>query len=146
MKHERKFREHEGYEGYASKKDKKHKGHRGDKGIGELWADMCDGDDLVGVPEQTREHPTPQNPKPAGPAFQFNEDATIDVKGYKIDLSRVKDVVKTQTVYNNKDSFGISFLFVGNKGLGRTIYYGTNFHQRDEEFEKYYAHWLKVKK
>ena len=107
---------------------------------------MCGGDELIEATQPQTPRGNAPVEKPAGPAFLFDESATIDVKGYKIDLSRVKDVTKTQTVYNSKDSFGISFLFLGNKGLGRTIYYGTNFRQRDEEFEKYHALWLKAKK
>lgn len=159
MKHERKFREHErDYEDSRRKKEKRNKGRHGDRGIGEIWADMFEGDELAYVDTPAAKHvdyqskqnrqptdPKAQASKPSGPAFQFNEAATIDVKGYKIDLSRVKSMSKTQTVHNNKDSFGIEFLFVGSKGLGRTIWYGTNFHQRDSEFDQYYATWLKVK-
>ena len=156
MKHERKFRESERDYEETRKKDKKNKGHRGDRGEGELWASMFDSDDLgydapptrrPAMPSAASER-RPQQDAPTGPstgpAFQFNEAATIEVKGYRIDLSRVKEVTKEQTIHNGKNSFGIKFLFVGAKGLSRTIWYGTNFRQRDEEFETYLASWEKA--
>ena len=111
---------------------------------------MFDGDEspyIAEVPDINREgqRQAPRQQNQPKTAFQFNEAATIDVKGYKIDLSRVKEVKKAQTIHNGKNSFGIEFLFVGAKGLGRTIWYGTNFHQRDTEFDSYSALWAKVK-
>ena len=154
MKHERKFKDRESYEDHrANRERRRSKGHRGDVGTGEMWADMFAGDESMQEYERDQRSRPPRQyedrqPAPAakpGPAFQFNESATIDVKGYKIDLSRVKDLSKTQTVHNGKDSFGIAFLFVGKKGLGRTIWYGTNYRQRDDEFSKYSEIWEKVK-
>lgn len=145
MKHERKFRDDDYREDFPRKERKK--GRRGDRGTGEIWADMCGGDDLSfaeSTPFQPKPQPAPAQPGP-GPAFKFNENATIEVKGYRIDLSRVKEVSKVQTVHNDRDSFGISFLFLGNKGLGRTIWYGTNRRQRDDEYAQYAAAWEKVK-
>lgn len=153
MKHERKFREQEHDYEDRRRKEKRRKGRNGDMGTGEIWAEMFDGDELGYIPDEPTERPQARKPqrqdaatdKPVGPAFQFNQEATIDVKGYKIDLSRVKELTKVQTVHNGKNSFGIDFRFVGAKGLGRTIWYGTNFRQRDDEFAQYDAIWQKVK-
>lgn len=148
MKHERKFKDDDYGESYPRREKRKRR--RGDLGTGELWADMCDGDDLPfpdAGPVQSQPKPRPSDPTAQQqPAFRFNEDATIEVKGYRIDLSRVKELTKVQTLHNGKDSFGISFLFVGNKGLGRTIWYGTNFRQRDDEFAQYESAWKKALK
>lgn len=159
MNHENKFRKHERmYQDREReyddrrRKEKHKKGRRGSLGTGEIWAEMCGGDGMIEAEpireERAKRQPraeTPQQPKGTGPAFQYNEAATIEIKGYKIDLSRVKSVTKVQTVHNGKNSFGIEFLFVGTKGLGRTIWYGTNFRQRDEEFIPHYAAWEKFK-
>ena len=154
MKHERKFRERErDYDYDRREKEKKRKGRKGAIGTGELWADLASyGDEAQPEPQQApkqrRDDPPrkdrPEEGKPAGPAFQFNEASTIEVKGYKIDLSRVKSVAKVQTVHNGRDSFGIEFAFIGTKGLGRTIWYGTNRRQRDEEHATYSSAWMRV--
>lgn len=152
MKRERKFRERENYEDYTrEKRNRRNKGHRGGMGTGELWADLSFGSEedpreTAETPSYGSAKPVVPAPSPQKPAFVLNESTTIEVKGYRIDLSRVKDVSKTQTVHNGKDSYGIAFLFLGNKGLGRTIWYGTNYRQRDEEFARYHEQWTEAKR
>jgi len=138
MKHERKFREKEReyYERETRKKPKK--GRRGELGIGELFAEGAGGDELqFSAPQPQAQPQQPQERKP----FQFNEEHTIEVKGYKIDLSRVQSIEKTQAPHNGRISHGIAFSFMGKNGYGRTIWYGSNARQRDEEFDRYSAQW-----
>lgn len=144
MKHERKFRQAEEWNNdYDYGRRKKDKGRKRGKGQGELFAEQLLGKDLPYVADQTAQsQPQPQNQE--RPAFRFNEETTIDVKGYKIDLSRVKDIKKAEATYNNRPSHGIEFSFMGKNGYGRTIWYGTNVRQRDEEFAKYLESWQAV--
>lgn len=158
MKHERKFREHESYREHEFNKDrKKGKSHRRAQGTGEFWAgmfdDRVDREESYSDPAEKKPiliHDKPQEPQkqpPKNPTnFRYNESTTIEIKGFKIDLSRVNEVVKEQSFYKGKDSFGITFRFVGSKGLSRSIWYGTNFRQRDEEYQTYLAAWEKARK
>ena len=150
MKNERKFRDDDYDEGYDHRKKKKNKKKTHGRGTGELWADMVSAEnpsDSSPAPHERHDRASSQDARPStGPNFRFDEKSTIEVKGYKIDLSRVKDVVKQETMYNGRKSFGIEFQFMGNKGGGRTIWYGTNFRQRDEEFAQYHGQWKQIVK
>ena len=106
-----------------------------------MFAERQSNDDelsFVAVPQNQE-----RQPQQSGTVqqFKFNEASTIEVKGYKIDLSRVKSVEKQETVHNGRPSHGIEFAFMGKNGYGRTIWYGTNSKQRDEEYEKYFTLW-----
>ena len=145
MKHERRFREDEGSDGYDPGRRKKDKGRRRAKGEGELFAERQSNDDelsFMAPAPQTEARQAQQSN--AYQQFRFNEASTIEVKGYKIDLSRVKSVEKQETVHNGRPSHGIEFAFMGKNGYGRTIWYGTNAKQRDEEYEKYLTLWKAV--
>ena len=142
MKHERRFRDADDFDGYDRGRRKKDKGRRRGKGEGELFAERQSNDDelsFVAVPQKQERQP--QQQPGAVQQFRFNEASTIEVKGYKIDLSRVKSVEKQETVHNGRPSHGIEFTFMGKNGYGRTIWYGTNSKQRDEEYEKYITLW-----
>ena len=140
MKHERKFRDHED-DWYKERRDRGQKKPRGKRREGNFYDDYI-GDDLR---EDILEEPTIQQPakptKPQTPNFQYNDSTTIEVKNYRIDLSRVKAISKEETTYNGRRSYGIRFDFMGKNGYGRDVWYGTNSGQRDEEYSKYLAIW-----
>ena len=145
MKHERKFRNHED-DWYQERRDRERKKSRGKRREANVYDDYI-GDDLG---EDIPEEPTVQQPakptKPQTPTFQYNDSTTIEVKNYRIDLSRVKAISKEETTYNGRRSYGIRFDFMGKNGYGRDVWYGTNSGQRDEEYSKYLAIWNSIPK
>lgn len=154
MKHERKFRDDDWYEDepYSRRREKGRDRRR--KGEAEIWADMVQSSEDLAAPDpsprrETREDPRPQQaPRQPGqpwqPPFRMDEESTVEVKGFRIDLSRVDHLTKLDTTYNGRPSHGIEFAFFGKRGLGRTIWYGTNSRQRDEEYDRYEAIRLKA--
>lgn len=144
MKYEKRFRDDDYEGGYPrSKRDKGRDRRR--KGESDIWADLISrADSLEDERPSTwspdkKPEPKPENKGKWQPPFQMNQDATIEVKGFKIDLSRVDHLTKVDTTYNGRPSHGIEFAFFGKRGLGRTIWYGTNAKQRDEEYARYEA-------
>lgn len=147
MKHERKFRDDDYYDSPdRSRKDKGRDRRR--KGEADVWAELVERAENPDEPVVERRQPTPapqqQRPAEGGRGtwqapFQMNQEATVEIKGFKIDLSRVDHLTKLDTTYNGKPSHGIEFAFFGKRGLGRTIWYGTNAKQRDEEYARYEA-------
>lgn len=144
MKHERKFRNHED-DWYQEHRDRERKKSRGKRREANVYDDYG-GDDLTEIAQETvqEELAAQQPPKPVKPqatAFQYNESTTVEVKNYRIDLSRVKAISKEETTYNGRKSYGIRFDFMGKNGYGRDVWYGTNSKQRDEEYTKYLSIW-----
>ena len=147
MKHEKRFRDaEESYFDYEERRRaKRSKGSRRTSGEGELWADAGFADELPEAPaqgyrqERQAPRPAPAQTSPNQPPFQMSEEATVEIKGFKIDLSRVASISKVDTEYDGKPSHGIAFVFLGKRGLGRTFWYGRNSRQRDEEYERYAA-------
>ena len=150
MKHERKFRDDDRYDDEPRRRDRGRDRRR--VGEAEAWAEFIDAQEPLAVPaprerRERREDPQPQprqqNQQQAQggwqPPFRMDEASTVEVKGFRIDLSRVDHLTKLDTVHNGRPSHGIEFAFFGRRGLGRTIWYGTNSRQRDEEYDRYEA-------
>ena len=145
MKHERKFRNHED-DWYKERRDRERKKSRGKRREADVYDDYI-GDDLMEIIQEELTDQQPAKPtKPQSPNFQYNESTTIEVKNYRIDLSRVKAISKEETTYNGRRSYGIRFDFMGKNGYGRDVWYGTNSGQRDEEYSKYLAIWNSIPK
>lgn len=145
MKHERKFRDDD-YYGYREERGRdRKKGRKGRKGEGEFWADgLLSEDSYQPIPEAPKAA-KPEEAKPASPRpFRYNEESTVEIKGFKVDLSRVESITKEESVHNGRPSHGIRFLFMGGKGLGRTFWYGANSRQRDAEYADYSAKWAEA--
>ena len=142
MRHDKKFRmsddEWDYYEPREDRKRaKKEKRRHHSRDYDEYQDDAFSMDDGVSYAEYTEA----VQDQPKQRQFQYNEAFTIEVKNYKIDLSKVKSITVEDTVYNGRKSYGIRFDFMGNKGYGRDVWYGTNSKQRDEEYTKYLALW-----
>lgn len=152
MKHEKKFRKYDDdWDYYDSKKNRKRskegkkKGMRGHaRAYDALLADNSGLDDFPSYADYSAPAQPQIQPKPR--QFQYNESSTIEVKNYKIDLSRVKSITVEDTVFNGRKSYGIRFDFMGNKGYGRDVWYGTNSKQRDDEYTNYLAKWTNIQK
>lgn len=66
---------------------------------------------------------------------------THEIRGFKIDMDGVLAISKVQSKYNGLDSFGITFLFKGSKGLSRTIWFGRNVYERDRIYQQENSFW-----
>lgn len=144
MKHERKFRKHED-DWYDERRDRERKKNRGKRREVDVYDDYL-GDDELREFIQAASSDQPTKPATQPQPFQYNESTTVEVKNYKIDLSRVKAITKEETVYNGRKSYGIRFDFMGKNGYGRDAWYGTNCKQRDEEYAKYLSIWESIPK
>lgn len=152
MKHEKKFRMYDDdWDGYEARQDRKRskkgkkKGMRGHaRAYDELLADNSYTDDIPSYSDYSAPAQPQAQAKPR--PFQYNESSTIEVKNYKIDLSRVKSITVEDTVFNGRKSYGIRFDFMGKKGYGRDVWYGTNSKQRDDEYNDYLAKWTNIQK
>ena len=146
--------------GYEDDHRRDHKGRDRGRGTGEIWAEMEGlGDDTITaeigkVYEEKSQHAPgrshlpqqPQRPQGERRPIELSAEFTVEIKGIKIDLSRLEDMKKVDTVYNGRNSFGIEFTFNSKRGLGRTMWYGTNRRQRDEEYAQYEAIRAKARK
>lgn len=118
------------------------KGRDRGRGTGEFWAEMegaIDDGLPTPEPETTRQSERPAKPQGERKPIELSAEFTVEIKGIKIDLSRLESMKKVETVHNGRDSFGIEFTFNSKRGLGRTMWYGTNRRQRDEEYAQYEA-------
>ena len=146
MKHERRFRDDDWYDYREERKRDRKKARKARRGNADFW----DQDPYSPEPDyepapnpraQTQQ-PQPQiaaGDKPAPKPFRYNEESTVEIKGFKVDLSRVESVDPQDGEYKGRPSYGIRFAFMGGKGLGRTFWYGSNKKQRDEELTLYKA-------
>lgn len=66
---------------------------------------------------------------------------TREIKGNKIDFDRLVNIEKIEGEFKGNQTFGIKFLFKGNKGLFRIIWYGRNIFERDHAYQEYYNFW-----
>jgi hypothetical protein len=88
--------------------------------------------------------PNPHDPSPIrygtpnpSPAFvpQHHEHRfgpnTIEFKGVKIDFDGVKDILPIESRHNGFQTYGIKFLFLGEKGFYKIVWYETDKTGRD---------------
>lgn len=95
----------------------------------EAWAGLEES-----APEAPREE-APARPQ-RRPAPRMDPSATVELKGFAIDLSRVDSISPAETVHEGRPSSGIRFEFSGGKGLGRTVWYGRDRALRDSELAR----------
>ena len=70
---------------------------------------------------------------------------TREIKGNKIDMDGVLDIVKVENLRDGVMTYGIKFCFKGKKGLSRTIWFNINERARNITFNTEYAFWQSVK-
>lgn len=70
---------------------------------------------------------------------------THTIRGNMIDFDRVAAIEKVESEYNGRQTYGIKFLFVGNRGTFRVAWFNQNVRERDNVFNNEYAFWYKIK-
>ena len=101
------------------------------------------------TPKYTPTTPTtstgPQTPgTPGGVKHEFGPN-TREIKGNKIDMDGVLDIVKVENLRDGVMTYGIKFCFKGKKGLSRTVWFNINERARNITFDTEYAFWQSVK-
>lgn len=152
-----KFDRYDDYEGssfqkiHSKGKKPKRKGHQSRHGNSEKarWAAIIEDDsyeieETIFIPPQKTPQPTPA-PVQEKQGFQFGEN-THEIKGVKIDFDGVQAIERIENIKDGVKTFGIKFLFKGNKGLYRTIWFNRNQFERDKVYAAEYAFWLKINK
>lgn len=130
----------------GNKKKTKYKGHQSKRGnsIKKDWAMLETENDVF--PEFTtlaeitpkEEQKSPKTPLVLG----VN---THEIRNVKIDFDRVDDILKINSEHNGHMTYGIKFLFSGNKGLNRVIWFNQNQKDRDTCYNTEYKFWLTIK-
>jgi hypothetical protein len=59
---------------------------------------------------------------------------TVEFKGNKIDFDGVQEIIPIQSYYLGQQTFGIKFVFTGDKGFYKTIWYGSDIKTRDTDY------------
>lgn len=152
---------------------KKFKGHQSKHGKSEsdLWASIEPVDPIFEDPTPLKKTYVPRQndyKKPASNNYQKGNVATTpknipadtqapgavkhefgpntrEIKGNKIDMDGVLDIVKVENLRDGVMTYGIKFCFKGKKGLSRTVWFNINERARNITFDTEYAFWQSVK-
>lgn len=142
---------------HSKGKKPKFKGHQSRHNNSEKarWAaiveeDSYDIEETVYTPRYQQPQPAfrqpPRESTPVVPEkreFQFGVN-THEIKGVKIDFDGVQAIERIENVKDGIKTFGIKFLFKGNKGLFRTIWFNKNQYERDKIYAAEYSFWIKL--
>lgn len=139
---------------HSGGKKKKHKGHQGRRqSEGEIWAGMIADEEnsYVEVPSAPRVRTVvePQRSAPSAPrqssGFVFGPN-TRTIKGVQIDMDRVDRIECIENDFKGRTTYGILFVFTGNKGLERKIWFNQNLRERDGVYATEYMFWVRLKR
>ena len=140
--------------GNSKKKKFKGKGHQTKYGRGtrptwdDDWGDIEIPELLdkpkTSVPDIVVTTTPPKKEVTTPSVFTPNEEYTQEIKGYKIDFSRLSAIEKVDQEHEGKQTYGIRFVFAGKKGLYRIIWYNTNKKLRDKILEEKTAYWQTI--
>lgn len=144
------------------KSKNKKKGHQSRKSEGEMWADMAQwsaspnwdtasksANTLSNTDKKTSKTSTmttnAANSTPKHSTEFIPGPNSHTIKGVVIDYDRVLNMEKAENEFNGKITYGIKFLFKGNRGSSRTIWYNDKLKWRDSDFDKEYIYWVNVR-
>lgn len=68
------------------------------------------------------------------------------IKNVQIDFDGVADIQKIESVYNNKNTYGIKFVFKSKNNTFRTIWFNQNIRERDSVYNTEFAYWKNLSK
>lgn len=134
---------------HSKGKKPKYKGHQSRHSSSEKarWAaleeESYEVEETPYIPPQRPVHPNPAPAQERPQGFQFGEN-THEIKGIKIDFDGVQGIERIENVKDGVKTFGIKFLFKGNKGLFRTIWFNRNQYERDRVYAAEYSFWIKL--
>jgi hypothetical protein len=143
---------------YGRKKPGKGKGHqfgrRGtDKRRQDYW-NMQEDDayesDYESLPTNRTKYTNPSSKSHTPPSTPFSVadlqgEFVREIKGSKIDFTRLTDIQSVDSLLNGKQTYGIKFLFKGKKGLFRTVWFHTRLADRDKMLTDVLSFWEKAK-
>lgn len=148
-----KYNRYDDYEGASFQKIRskgkkpKYKGHQSkhgnsDKARWEAVESSYEIEETYTMPQIPVPQPRVQ-PQPEKREFQFGTN-THEIKGVKIDMDGVQSIERIENIKDGVKTFGIKFLFKGNKGLFRTIWFNRNQYERDKIYASEYAFWIRI--
>lgn len=129
-----------------SKKPKKQKNKHGNRGLSQEWLNEQQDDDPQQSEAPNFGHPFRQEPKqyqPMAPAaagtaqqphyaHRFSAN-TLALHGVQIDFDGVDSLLPIQKYYNGSLTYGLKFIFSGNNGFYKIIWYGADLASRDAD-------------
>lgn len=68
------------------------------------------------------------------------------IKNVQIDFDGVADIQKIESVYNNKNTYGIKFIFKSKNNTFRVIWFNQNMRERDSVYNTEFAYWKNLDK
>ena len=139
---------------YNGGRKKKHKGHQGRRqSEGEIWAGMIAEEEssFVEMPKVPRGRVLEETPPQStgttrqSSGFVFGPN-TRTIKGVQIDMDRVDRIECIENDFKGRTTYGILFVFTGNKGLERKIWFNQNLRERDGVYATEYMFWVRLKR
>jgi hypothetical protein len=119
-----------------------HRKHR--RGDVQDFMDEIDRQQEEAVETEVVSRPYRPSPEPSVPHHCYGETTvipqhhehrfgpnTIEFKGVKIDFDGVKDILPIESRHNGFQTYGIKFLFLGEKGFYKIVWYETDKTGRD---------------
>ena len=86
----------------------------------------------------------PEHNEEKKPPRDFSGANVHTIKNVQINFDGVADMQKIQNTYNNKDTYGIKFLFKSKNNTFRIIWFNQNIRERDSVYNTEFAFWKKI--
>lgn len=92
-------------------------------------------------PLPTNDKPKTDKPKTQEKSFTPRGVNVHTIKNVQIDFDGVADIQKIESIYNNKETYGIKFIFKSKNNTYRVIWFNQNNRERDSVYNSEFAFW-----